>query len=155
MRKSVWMGRRALSAAVLHEQAARWHGGDEDASARGMIRKLILLAAAAITAPLMAAPGGQIDTLLIGTYYCELPGDVTGPVGTRVPAEDFAVLNASSYEASGARGTYLLTGSIVTMTSGPKNGQRFRRQSSSFLRQLDADGQETTLRCVRRNGNSG
>jgi hypothetical protein len=111
------------------------------------------LAIAAILAagPALAAPGGPIDTLTPGRYVCELPGDASGPAGLRQDAESFRVLNASSYEtADGGRGTYLLTGDTVTITSGPKSGQKFRRLSGNFLRRIGPDGQDTALRCVRR-----
>jgi hypothetical protein len=110
------------------------------------------LAAAAIlaTGPALAAPGGPIDSLAPGRYMCELPGDATGPAGLRQDEETFVVLNASSYEAPGGRGTYLVTGDTVTITSGPKNGDKFRRVSGNFLRKLGPDGQESALRCVRR-----
>ena len=62
----------------------------------------------------------------------------------------FLVVNASSYEADGKRGTYLLVGESVTMTSGPKRGNRYHRQSSGFLRKLGPDGQPGDLRCLRR-----
>jgi hypothetical protein len=101
------------------------------------------------TGPALAAPGGPIATLLPGRYICELPGDATGPAGLRQDDESFVVLNATSYTASGGRGTYLVTGEVVTITSGPKNGQRFRRISDNFLRRIGPDGQDSTLRCVR------
>ena len=108
----------------------------------------LILALAA--APAKAAPGGAIDTLQLGNYACELPGDATGPVGRRVEAEDFVVVNASSYTTSEGRGTYLLTGDQVTMTSGPKRGEKFRRLTPGFMRKLDTSGAESGLRCVRR-----
>jgi hypothetical protein len=112
---------------------------------RGLLT-IALLAAA----PALAAPGGPIATLEPGRYVCELPGDAAGPAGLRQDDESFTVLNAASYTATGGRGTYLVTGEVVTITSGPKNGQRFRRISNNFLRKIGPDGQDTTLRCVRR-----
>ncbi len=152
MRKSESEMRRALSAADAEEQAAHWH--NSGAAANNLVTmKPLLLFAAALSAPLLAAPGGEIDTLQLGNYHCELPGDVASTVGAAVPAEDFSIINASSYVAAGQHGTYLLTDDMVTMTSGPKNGQRFRRQSNSFLRKLGPDGNDTRLRCVRQTGN--
>lgn len=100
--------------------------------------------------PALAVPGGMIDALSPGSYVCELPGDATGPAGRRQNGEGFTVLNAGTYEAGGLRGTYLLTGDLLTMTSGPKNGHKFRRLSDNFLRRLGPDGKESALRCVRR-----
>lgn len=90
----------------------------------------------------------------IGDYACELPGDATGAAGLRQPAEDFAVVNASSYRAAGAMGSYLLSGDRLTMTSGPHRGKRFHRMSDGFLRRMGADGEDSSLRCVRRKRNN-
>ena len=98
----------------------------------------------------LAAPGGKIDSLPQGEFTCELPGDATGPVGHPVPEEGFTVINGSTYRSPAGRGTYLLTGDTLTMTAGPKRGERFHRISDNFLRKLDAAGAETALRCVRR-----
>lgn len=103
-----------------------------------------------LAAPALAAPGGRLGTLEQGAYLCELPGDATGPAGLRRPAEDFRIANASSYQTVAGRGSYLLTGQIAVMTSGPKRGERFRREGSGFLRKIAADGTVGPLRCVRR-----
>ena len=104
--------------------------------------------------PAVAAPGGPIDTIHRGEYYCELPGDATGPAGHPVPEEGFEILSGSSYTTAKGGGAYLLTGDLLVMTSGPKRGERFNRLSSNFLRKLAPDGTETTLRCVRRMRNN-
>ena len=128
-------GRRALSARRL-----RW-------------QRMAFLAAL-LPAAGLAAPGGDIVTLPTGEYLCELPGDAMGPAGQPVKGEAFTIVNASSYRAGGAMGSYLLTGDMLTMTSGPKNGARYRRISTHFLRKLDQVGAESTLRCVRRTANN-
>ncbi|PLK26024.1 hypothetical protein [Novosphingobium sp. TH158] len=102
----------------------------------------------AFAGPAMAAPGGPIGILVPGTYACELPGDATGPVGIRAPEHDFTITNASSYSTAKGAGTYLLTGDKVQMTSGPQKGLSYRRQSGGFLRRLNADGSDSTLRCI-------
>jgi hypothetical protein len=104
--------------------------------------------------PASAAPGGAIDTLLQGAYVCELPGDATGPAGRRVDGAGFTVVNASSYMTADGRGTYLLTGDQVIMTSGPKRGDRYKRMSAGFIRQIGPDGKPGDLRCVRRVANN-
>ena len=114
-----------------------------------MHRSTLILALLA-TGPALATPGGAIGTLQQGEYRCELPGDATGPAGIRQPAQDFTVHNSSRYSTGEGRGTYLLTGDQVIITSGPKQGQRFKRLSANFLREVDAAGQDTPLRCVRR-----
>lgn len=119
----------------------------------GMFRAMILIAALAACAPaqpIQPVPGGPIAVLQQGFYVCELPGDATGAAGVRQADQDFSVHNASRYSTPAGRGTYLLTGDLVVMTSGPKRGQRFRQLSGNFLRELDAGGMETDLRCVRR-----
>lgn len=110
---------------------------------------------AAVASPAWAVDGGALDTMRIGRYVCELPGDANGPVGLRVPAEDFDVLHSSRYAVAGVQGIYLLTGDLLQLTSGPKQGARYRRVSGGFLRKLNADGSESALRCVRGAVNSG
>lgn len=112
--------------------------------------KHLVLLALAVPAIALAAPGGPIDTLPAGHYVCELPGDVSGAAGIHQPTEDFEVLNANTYTTGSGRGTYLLTGDSLNMTSGPKRGQRFHRLSDRFLRLIGSDGNDGPLRCVRR-----
>ena len=114
----------------------------------------ILLAAPTLSAPALGAPGGPIDTILPGEYACELPGDATGPVGFPVAEEAFSITSGSSYATTRGGGSYLLTGDLLVMTSGPKRGQKYNRLSDNFLRKLNADGAESTLRCVRRTRNN-
>jgi hypothetical protein len=114
----------------------------------------LAMLAALLAVPALAAPGGRLGTLQRGYYMCELPGDATGPAGIRVPAEDFTIVNASSYETPLGRGSYLLTGQTAVMTSGPKQGERFHRESLGFLRKLDANGEISALRCIRQTSNN-
>jgi hypothetical protein len=102
-----------------------------------------------LAAPAFAAPGGSIATLPQGDYACERPGDAAGAVGRREPGEDFAVTSASSYLVGQDVGTYLYIGRDVTMTSGPRQGQTFRRVGTGTLRRLGPDGALLPLRCVR------
>ena len=119
-----------------------------------MKRAAILLLSTLLASPAWAAPGGPIDTIHRGEYYCELPGDATGPAGHPVPEEAFEVLTGSSYATAQGGGSYLLTGNVLVMTSGPKRGEKFNRLSNNFLRKLAPDGSEGTLRCVRRTRNN-
>lgn len=114
-----------------------------------MRRYLLLAALGGLATAALAAPGGPIATLQLGYYVCELPGDAAGAAGIRQPNREFAVVNASSYSSSSGSGTYLLTGNLVQMTSGPKKGERFIKLSNNFLRELDQRGNQTALRCVR------
>lgn len=92
--------------------------------------------------------GGKIDTLTLGLYTCELPGDAGGKVGEPVPEFDFVIANASSYKSQGIRGSYLYTGTTVRMTGGPLKGLRFERVSTGFLRESDSVRAEGPMRCV-------
>jgi hypothetical protein len=113
-----------------------------------------LVLALVLAAPATAAPGGDIDTMPIGSYVCELPGDATGPAGRRVAEEDFTIVTASSYRAGGSMGSYLLTGNRLAMTSGSHQGKQYQRQSDGFVRMIGADGQPGELRCVRQTRNN-
>lgn len=121
---------------------------------RALILCGLLSAMFAVTSPALAAPGGPIDTIHRGDYYCELPGDATTLAGFVVPEEAFTITNGSSYATAQGGGTYLLTGDLLVMTSGPKRGQKYNRLSDNFLRKLAPDGTESTLRCVRRTHNN-
>ena len=92
---------------------------------------------------------GPIGTLHRGDYVCEEAGDAAGEAGVHQPGEDFTILHDSVYRSAAGQGSYLLTGELALMTSGPKSGERFRRLSDGFLRRLAADGTETSLRCIR------
>lgn len=145
MRKSE-LRRRPLGPGKSRRLSPIWRGGQA-----GLLALSALLAAN----PAPAAPGGRLGTLPIGRYTCELPGSATTVAGIAQPKEDFAVLHASRYEAGGERGIYLLTGDLVQMTSGPRNGARYRRISESFLRKLNPNGTDGALRCVRGVPNNG
>lgn len=145
MGKSEFRERRPLSARM-----GFWQSRAGDASAARMTRRAVLpiLPLALLAAPAAAVPGGEIGTLMIGRYTCELPGDALGPRGVHVPSADFAVVPGSSYRANGVRGTYLLTGDQVVMTSGPRKGERYHRLTQGFLRKQNSDGSDGDLRCV-------
>lgn len=124
-------------------------------SAGNGVRQAWVIALALLMAgPVSATPGGDLETIPIGDYICELPGDASGPAGVRVPAEDFTVVTASSYRAGGAMGSYLLAGDQLTMTGGPLQGKRYKRQSEGFVRKLDEQGNPGDLRCVRAKRNN-
>lgn len=113
--------------------------------------KPLLASILALSAGLaLAAPGGQISALPMGDFICELPGDATGPAGVHQAEEDFTVVNATTYTNFEGRGSYLLTGTRIVMTSGPKQGEKYHRISANFLRKLAPDGSDSTLRCIRR-----
>ena len=114
------------------------------------MKPLLAFALALSAGRALAAPGGQIGALPMGDFVCELPGDATGPTGVHQAEEDFTVVNATTYTNFEGRGSYLLTGTQVVMTSGPKQGEKYHRISANFLRKLAPDGSDSTLRCIRR-----
>lgn len=101
-------------------------------------------------APARAGGEGPVFTVKRGDYACELPGTALTSAGLRQPGEDFSIRQGSIYTTATGRGSYLASGDEIRMTSGPKIGERFRRESENFLRKLTADGRESDLRCIRR-----
>ena len=97
-----------------------------------------------------AGPDGPIFTVKRGDYACELPGTALTRAGLRQPGEDFTIRQGSIYTTATGRGSYLASGDEIRMTSGPKLGERFLRESENFLRKLTKDGQPSDLRCIRR-----
>ena len=120
---------------------------------------LSALCALPALAPVLAASASattrDIGTLPIGHYTCALPGNAQGTASLLRPENDFDVANASSYRADGSGGSYLLKGDLLTLTSGPRRGQRYRKISANQLRLLDSTGADTPLRCVRLTGPGG
>ena len=96
-----------------------------------------------------AAPGGQLHTLIVGRWVCEQPGDATrAPV--RREADDFWVVQDSSYRVrGGGRGSYLLLGGQLVMTSGPFEGRRYGLDSTATVHPLGPDGTALPQRCVK------
>lgn len=117
---------------------------------------LILTALAATIAaavPSGAQEGRPLRTLPHGTYTCALPGDAAGGAFRAVDAERFIILPGSGYrDADGVRGVYILRGTELTFTSGPKKGQRFKRLGNNTLKRLSADGTIGRLSCTRLGG---
>ena len=114
------------------------------------MKRLILISAvasAAIAAPALAQ--GQPSTIERGRYVCELPGNAAQDAGIEQQDENFTIISASRYRSDGSRGTYLRRGNVLTMTSGPRNGDSYIIESENFLRKLDTAGIPTRLRCIR------
>ena len=140
---------RALTAHV-----ARWQSWRYISWRQMGLPVMAALVALALPAQGSAKPArggldGPLGTLHRGAYYCEDAGDALGEAGIHRAEEDFTVLHDSVYRTPAGRGSYLLTGQLIVMTSGPKRDERFRRLSDGFLRRLAPDGSETTLRCIR------
>lgn len=118
--------------------------------AKTMLKHGLAISLLALSAAALAVPGGPIGVLSPAVYQCEMPGDAAGPAGYRVISEDFTIVNSNTYYSGTERGTYLLTGDLLVLTSGPKRGHKYTRISDNFLRKQSDDGKDSALRCVRR-----
>ena len=99
--------------------------------------------------PSRAVPGGELSTLELGKWFCELPGDAAAPA-VPVPAEAFTAVPDSNYIAGhGVAGSYLLLGDVLVMTTGALNGHRFHLDTAATIHRMDASGKRLPLRCVR------
>ena len=115
-----------------------------------MVRRVLFLIPLLLcaTGPLAARPG-PLATLTLGRYICERPTDPGSQSAVTDAAASFAVTTASRYVAAdGTRGTYLLTGDMVEMTSGMLVGTRLVRLREGFLRVVEADGTPGKTRCI-------
>jgi hypothetical protein len=100
-----------------------------------------------------APGGGMLGTLQRGEWECALPGDAAGEAYVVVPEEGFRIGNASSYRTpDGGRGIYLIRGTELIFTRGPKKDQRFEVLGENSLRKLEADGTPGKLFCTRVGG---
>jgi hypothetical protein len=99
----------------------------------------------------VAAPAfaqGAIGVVPRGVYNCELPGDAGGGAGVPQADRRLTIRSASRYASPQGSGTYLRRGDTMTLTSGPRQGERYTVVSNNFLRLIE-DGQPGRLRCVR------
>ena len=96
-----------------------------------------------------ASSGGMLGILRHGNWECALPGDAGGAAFVPVPAEAFRIGTASSYESPAGGGIYLLRGTEVVFTRGPKKDERFRVLGENTLQKLAPDGSLTKLICTR------
>jgi hypothetical protein len=95
------------------------------------------------------AANGMLGILQHGDWECALPGDAGSEAYVPVPAEAFRIGTASSYESPAGNGIYLLRGTEVLFTRGPKRDQRFRVLGENTLQKLDPDGSPSRLICTR------
>ena len=99
--------------------------------------------------PVAAPGGGMLSTLQRGEWQCALPGDAGGEAYRVVEAEGFRIGNASSYRNAEGSGIYLLRGSELVFTRGPKKDERFRVLGENTLQKLESDGSLSKLICTR------
>lgn len=101
-----------------------------------------------------ASGSGMLGILQHGDWQCALPGDAGGDTFVEVPAEAFRIGTASSYINAEGTGIYLLRGTELVFTRGPKKDQRFRVLGENTLQKLNTDGSVSKLICTRvGNGN--
>ncbi|WP_285710376.1 elongation factor P [Erythrobacter oryzae] len=93
--------------------------------------------------------GGMLGILRHGNWECALPGDAGGNAFEPVAAEAFRIGTASSYESPAGNGIYLLRGTEVVFTRGPKKDQRFKVLGENTLQKLAADGSLSKMICTR------
>jgi hypothetical protein len=92
----------------------------------------------------------MLGTLQRGEWDCALPGDAAGEAFVVVPEEGFRIGNASSYRTpDGGRGIYLLRGTELVFTRGPKKDARYTVLGENSLRKLAPDGSPSKLICTR------
>lgn len=95
---------------------------------------------------------GMLGILQHGNWQCALPGDAGSEAFVELPAEAFRIGTASSYENPEGNGIYLLRGTELVFTRGPKRDQRFRLLGENTLQKLNADGSLSKLICTRIGG---
>ena len=93
--------------------------------------------------------GGLLGILRHGNWECALPGDAGSTAFVPVAAEAFRIGTASSYESPAGGGIYLLRGTEVVFTRGPKKDQRFKVLGENTLQKLERDGSLSKLICTR------
>ncbi len=96
-----------------------------------------------------APTSGTLGILQHGDWQCALPGDAGGEAFIELPAEAFRIGTASSYINPEGNGIYLLRGTEVVFTRGPKKDQRFRVLGENTLQKLNPDGTLSKLICTR------
>jgi hypothetical protein len=99
-----------------------------------------------------APSSGMLGILRHGAWQCALPGDAGGEAFLEQPEEAFSIGSASSYETAAGGGIYLMRGTEVVFTRGPKKDQRFRSLGENTLRKLNPDGSLSKLICTRIGG---
>lgn len=128
------------AAALLPDRGASMEAGQDIRSNRAASRPQ--------AAP-GASPGGMLGILRHGDWECALPGDAGSEAFVPVPAEAFRIGTASSYESPAGGGIYLLRGTELVFTRGPKKDERFRVLGENTLQKLERDGSRSKLICTR------
>lgn len=93
--------------------------------------------------------GGMLGILRHGDWECALPGDAGSTAFVPQPAEAFRIGTASSYDSPAGSGIYLMRGTEVLFTRGPKKDERFRVLGENTLQKLAPGGGLSKLICTR------
>ncbi|QDH35126.1 elongation factor P [Porphyrobacter sp. YT40] len=96
--------------------------------------------------------GGMLGILRHGNWECALPGDAGSEAFVPQPEEAFRIGTASSYDSPAGTGIYLLRGTEVLFTRGPKKDERFKVLGENTLQKLNRDGSVSKLICTRVGG---
>lgn len=106
--------------------------------------------APASKAPASKAPAGAPGVLPVGVYECDAPIDVGGMMmGSPQTGLMFGVTGPGAYrDYNGGTGRFALAGNLLTMTSGPLQGQRYRREGERLFKPLNAAGATGPIRCI-------
>jgi hypothetical protein len=99
-----------------------------------------------------ASASRMLGILRHGAWECALPGDAGGAAFVVVPEEGFVIGTASSYVSPQGSGIYLMRGTEVVFTRGPKKDQRFRATGENTSQKLNPDGSLSKLICTRVGG---
>lgn len=95
-------------------------------------------------------PAANWGAIPVGVYECDVPQMIGGMV---MPSPStghmFGVFGPGSYrDFRGGRGSFTFSDNILTMTSGPLKGIRYRREGATLFYPIDAKGKRGSIRCV-------
>eukprot|EP01035_Chromulina_nebulosa_P035032 gene35032-47071_t len=127
----------------------------ESCSTRREGEQLMRIIGVFTAALLVTACGGEAGdsggpVLPLGVYVCDSTQMIGGMVMPQPePVFMFGVTGPGRYRAfDGGSGRFGITDGILTMTSGPLEGTRYRQDSETYFQPIDDDGQPSGIRCV-------
>lgn|GEM_PF-323270 len=96
--------------------------------------------------------GDMLGTMQHGFYECVLPGDASGAAFLEQPDESFRIGQGSRYESAAGGGVYMMHGTTLVFTRGPKKDQRMRRLGANTLQVLEDGDTLGRMICTRLGG---
>jgi hypothetical protein len=142
---------RLTSKGGLVDYSNRCHYSD----AAGQLWKLdvgtpLRKVAAGTPPPAKPAEPALAGPIANGVYECDSPQMIGGMV---MPSPStghmFGVTGPGTYrDFNGGRGSFSFAAGILTMTSGPLKGIRYRREAATLFYPLNAKGERGSIRCV-------